>query len=180
MKKKPFEKYNKERDIEGYILGERMAEGGIRQLTAEKRMLNGGKVCTRTKGKYKIKLPIIDWTDEDVEQFIEEYDVPLSKAYTERGYRRTGCFICPFSLEMAEDLKKLYDYEPLRYKVTLHLMGDVFIAQNVSLPWDEEYETERKEAWLKDGGYFDMRKQMLEKYRPQSLRIGLRDKDKFK
>lgn len=180
LKKKPFVKYSKEFDIEGYILGERMAEGGVRQLAAEKRMLNGGKVCTKTKGKYKIKLPIIDWTDEDVEQFIEEYNVPLSKAYTEQGYIRTGCFLCPYSLEIEKNMKKLYDYEPVRYKATLHLMKDVLIAQNVKIPFDEEYEAERKEAWLKPGGYFDMRKEMLEKYRPQSLRVGLRDKDRFK
>lgn len=42
LKKEPFEIYNKEHDIKGYITGERMAEGGIRQLSTEKRIMRGG------------------------------------------------------------------------------------------------------------------------------------------
>ena len=45
------------------------------------------------RGKLINKLPIIDWTDKDIEDFINEYNVPLSKAYTEQGYERTGCFL---------------------------------------------------------------------------------------
>ena len=38
--------------------------------------------------------PIIDWTDEDVWEFIHEYDVPYCKLYDE-GYKRLGCIGCP-------------------------------------------------------------------------------------
>ena len=52
-------------------------------------------------------MPIIDWTDKDVEEFIKKYDIPLSKAYTEQGYERTGCFLCPFSLQIEKNLEKV-------------------------------------------------------------------------
>lgn len=164
LKKKPFEKYNKDHDVKGYILGERMAEGGVREMAAAKRLENGGKLCTKTKGNYIIKLPIIDWTDEDIDTFIEKYNVPLSKAYTEQGYERTGCFLCPFSLQLSENLKKLHDHEPNRYKAAMHWLKDVYIAQNVELPFDEEYEHERRKKWHEE--YERMRYEMLLKYRP--------------
>jgi len=38
--------------------------------------------------------PIIDWTDEDVWEFIKEYNIPYCKLYDE-GYKRLGCIGCP-------------------------------------------------------------------------------------
>lgn len=165
LKKKPFAKYNKEQNIQGYILGERVSEGGVRQLNAEKRLLNGGKLCTKTKGNYIVKLPIIDWTDEDIDEFIKQYNVPLSKAYTEHGYERTGCFLCPFSLQIDKNLEKLHEFEPKRYKAAMFWLKDVYIAQNVVLPFDEKYEEERIKKW--NESYYEMRYEMLVKYRPE-------------
>lgn len=156
---------NKENDIKGYILGERIAEGGIRATGASKRINEGGKICTKTKGDYIVKLPIIDWSNEDIEMFIKKYNVPLSKAYTEEGYERTGCFLCPFSLQVDKNLEKLYRYEPNRYKAAMFYLKDVYIAQNVILPFDDDYERERKQKWKDD--YEQMRYEMLEKYRPE-------------
>lgn len=165
LKKKPFADYNKEHDIDGYFIGIRASEGGARQLNTENRIKNGGKICTATKGKYIAKMPIIDWTDEDVDQFIEKYNVPLSKAYTEQGYERTGCFLCPFSLQIDKNLEKLHQYEPNRYKAAMHWLKDVYIAQNVILPFDIEYEKDRNEKWL--NSYERMRYEMILKYRPK-------------
>lgn len=164
LKKKPFEKYAKLHNTNGYIIGERMAEGGIRELDALKRINRGGQLCTKTKGNQIVKLPIIDWNDNDIEQFIKQYNVPLSTAYTEQGYERTGCFLCPFSLQIDKNLEQLLKHEPNRYKAAMHWLKDVYIAQNVKLPFDEEYEKERKEKWDKD--YYRMRLEMISKYRP--------------
>lgn len=164
LKKRPFAKYNKDNDIKGYFVGERIAEGGARELNTRKRLENGGKLCTKTKGNYIVKLPIIDWTDEDIDDFIKKYNVPLSSAYTVQGYDRTGCFLCPFSLQIDKNLEKLYQYEPNRYKAAMFWMKDVYIAQNVKLPFDEEYEHERKKKW--NESYFRMRYEMLSKHRP--------------
>lgn len=166
LKKKPFEKYQKENGIKGSIQGIRTGEGGARELSAIKRVQNGGKLCTATKGEYIIKMPIIDWTNDDIEAFIKEYNVPLSKAYTEYGQTRTGCMGCPFALWIVQDLEVLWKYEPNRYKASMHWLKDVYIAQNVVLPFDEQYEKERKEKWDKD--YAPMREEMLLKYRPKS------------
>lgn len=51
--------------------------------------------------------PIIDWTDEDVWEFIHEYDVPYCKLYDE-GYKRLGCIGCPMigGNKMEQELNK--------------------------------------------------------------------------
>lgn len=165
LKKRPFEQYGKANGFKGYLLGTRSAEGGARELNAMIREKNGGLLCTSYKKGMIVKMPIVDWTNEEVDQFIKDYHIPLSKAYTEQGYTRTGCYLCPFSLRLQENLRKLYLYEPNKYKASLFWLKDVYIAQGVELPFDEQYEDERKNKWIYD--YGRMRYEMLLKYRPK-------------
>lgn len=153
----------------GYMTGERAAEGGARLSNMQARINKGGSACTRTKGNMIVKLPIVDWTDEDIDEFIKAYNVPLSKAYTIYGADRTGCIGCPFAGKRLESsLKALYDYESLRYQAAMHWLKDVYIAQDVILPFDHQYERERKKKW--EEMYGQMRYEMIKKYRPEKLR----------
>ena len=114
-------------------------------------------------------MPIIDWTDEDVQTFIKQYNVPLSKAYTLYNMERSGCMGCPYSMDIEHNLQVLYDFEPNKYKATMHWLKDVYIAQDVRLPFDENYEREREREWA--SRYEPMRQEMLRKYRPNSRLI---------
>ena len=169
MKKKPFEKYAKENGMLGNMQGVRVAEGGARESAANTRLRHGGKLCTWVKGGIIQKAPIIDWSDEDIEEFIVKYNVPLSEAYTKYGFDRTGCMACPFAKRVDRDLEYLFYHEPNRYKASMHWLKDVYIAQNVVLPFDEAYEREREREWRLR--YEPMRQEMLRKYRPESRRI---------
>lgn len=57
--------------------------------------------------------PIVDWTTEEVWEFIKEYNVPYCKLY-DKGYKRLGCIGCPMSTHQKDELehypkfKKLY------------------------------------------------------------------------
>ena len=164
LKKQPFEKYGKDNGYLGYINGMRQEEGGARELNMLNRVTNGGSICTAYHKGMVNKMPIIDWTEKDVEDFIQEHHVPLSKAYTVYGLSRTGCFLCPYSRFLQQDLETLHTYEPLRYKAAMHWLKDVYIAQNVQLPFDKGYEKERVEKWNNE--YSDMRYEMIKKYRP--------------
>ena len=166
MKKKPFEHYAKENGMLGAIQGVREAEGGARASATNTRVRTGGKLCTWLKDGIIQKAPIIDWKDSDVEEFIEKYNIPLSKAYTEFGFDRTGCMACPYARHVDEDLKYLYFNEPNRYKASMFWLKDVYIVQNVILPFDEAYEREREREWHEL--YEPMRQEMLRKYRPES------------
>lgn len=166
MKKKPFIHYEKENGIKGKIVGIRTSEGGIRETKATERVKNGGKLCEVVTHGVINKMPIIDWSDEDVNRYITEYNVPLSKAYTEFNFHRTGCMCCPYSLKLADDLEYLFAHEPNRYKASMYWLKDVYIAQNIKLPFDEAYERERERVWKEL--YTPMRIEMLQKYRPES------------
>lgn len=51
--------------------------------------------CTGVGASSKITLkPIVDWSDEDVWEYIEKYNLPLNPLYDE-GQCRVGCMICP-------------------------------------------------------------------------------------
>lgn len=49
--------------------------------------------------------PIIDWSDEEVWEFIRRYEVPYCELY-DQGYKRLGCVGCPMSTHQAEELER--------------------------------------------------------------------------
>lgn len=54
--------------------------------------------------------PIVDWSDEDVWEFIAERRLPVNPLYG-RGYKRVGCVGCPLNRRGAEDLERLPEYK---------------------------------------------------------------------
>ncbi len=172
LKKDPFKLYAKREGMKGQCTGIRTGEGGARELNAEARKRNpNAKLCTTVnKSGFINKMPLIDWTDEDIEEFIKAYNVPLSDAYTKYGFIRTGCMACPYSYKwLPHHLEYLYYHEPNRYKASMYWLKDVYIAQNVVLPFDLSYEREREREWREK--YEPMRQEMLRKYRPHSKLI---------
>ena len=166
LKKEPFEKFNKKTGMKGCIIGLRVEEGGARELSARSRVAAGGKLCTWDSHGVINKAPIIDWNDSDVDEFIKRYNVPVSDAYTKYGFRRTGCCCCPYTPDIEQQLEYLWNNEPNKYKASMYWLKDVYIAQNVILPFDSGYEPERAKTW--HDKYQQMRREMLEKYRPES------------
>lgn len=49
--------------------------------------------------------PIIDWTDEDVWEYIHKYNLKYNPLY-DKGYKRIGCIGCPMNTHNAEELDK--------------------------------------------------------------------------
>lgn len=56
--------------------------------------------------------PIIDWTDEEVWEFIREFNIPYCKLY-DQGYKRLGCIGCPMGggKRMESELTKYPKYK---------------------------------------------------------------------
>ena len=160
LKKYPFQDFEKEFDMYGSFSGVRTTEGGVRSLAYT--------TCVNIQHKngheFVQSMPIIDWTDEMVDRFIEKYNVEISKAYTLYGCQRTGCCACPYSKNLKHDLKVLWDYEPLKYKAMMHWLKDVYMYQEVECDWDEEYmkEYERMKPIIEQ-----RKKEMMDKFRSQ-------------
>ena len=54
--------------------------------------------------------PIIDWTTDEVWEFIRDFNVPYCKLY-DQGYKRLGCIGCPMASKQAEELEKNPKYK---------------------------------------------------------------------
>ena len=68
------------------------------------------EVCKTDKTKRFLHV-IIDWTDEDVWEYIHENDLKYCKLYDE-GYKRLGCIMCPMKgqVGMKEDAERYPKY----------------------------------------------------------------------
>lgn len=64
--------------------------------------------------------PIIDWTDDEVWEFIGKYKVPYCELY-DQGYTRLGCVGCPMSSNQEAELEK-YPYIKKKYIEALEKM----------------------------------------------------------
>lgn len=49
--------------------------------------------------------PIIDWTDEEIWEYIHKYNLPYCKLY-DQGFKRIGCVGCPLGNRQKEELEK--------------------------------------------------------------------------
>lgn len=92
--------------------------------------------CIKGKDKLVIR-PILNWTAEEIWQFIDENNLPKNPCYNEFG--RVGCMFCPFSS------KKQIEYYSIKYPKFKHKLIkslDKFMRKSkVKSYWDtpEEY-----------------------------------------
>lgn len=64
--------------------------------------------CYRTRKT--LLNPIVDWTDEDVWEFIKTYNIPYCELY-DKGYTRLGCIGCPMNTAAAAELERYPKYK---------------------------------------------------------------------
>lgn len=65
--------------------------------------------------KKTILNPIINWSDEDVWEFIRKYDVPYCKLYDE-GFTRLGCIGCPMNRHREDAFRRYPKYKQMYLK----------------------------------------------------------------
>lgn len=92
----------------------------------------------------RILNPIIDWTDDDVWEFIQTYNISYCKLYDE-GYTRLGCIGCPMSSRQKEELSK---YPKIRqaYLHAFKRMLEVRTKEGLQTDWKTAEEV--MEWWI--------------------------------
>lgn len=158
---------------------------GIRRCESIKRRdrYKEPEVCRvyNKKEKTKVYLPILDWTDEDVERFVKERGIKCHPLYyDDQGNfhveRRLGCLGCPLKSDKGKSDYKRY---PLLLKARikaqsaylvkqksgkgLALFGDAYNATFFQLFCDNVDEYKEKMSTDLWGGQLDA-KQFLEEY----------------
>lgn len=88
--------------------------------TEDKKLFNDNEADRRLfenclqKGK-RIINPIIDWTDEDVWEYLNSRNIPHCKLYDE-GQKRIGCIGCPLSSSQKEELARYPKFRDNYYR----------------------------------------------------------------
>ena len=115
LKKALMKKWQKDNDKTMVITGMKNEEGGNRArlgcLTNNNKMFH----------------PLIVVSEEWENEFIKRNNIELCKLYYEPyNFERTGCKGCPFSLQLQENLNRIYIYMPNEYKQIIHLWKPVY------------------------------------------------------
>ena len=92
--------------------------------------------------------PIIDWTNEDVWEFIKEYNIPYCKLYDE-GYKRLGCIGCPMSTHNGEELEKYPKYKKAYLSAFKRMLKEGRDRGIDYANWKDEYDV--YEWWITGG-----------------------------
>lgn len=92
------------------------------------------ETCTQHRGKQYIH-PIIDWSEDDVWEYIKTYHVPYCDLYDE-GARRIGCVLCPYErkAQKAADMERWPKYVNL-YEMAFQRMIDKRKADGMKCEW---------------------------------------------
>ena len=131
MKKSPAKKYEKESKNKP-ILATMACESQLRKSAWLK---NG---CNAFNGVRPTSQPMSFWTEQDVLQYIKEFNIPYASVYGEikqgedgkyytSGYRRTGCVFCGFGCHLEKEPNKFQRLKQTHPKLWNYCMK----------PWDE-------------------------------------------
>ena len=82
--------------------------------------------------------PVIDWTDDEVWEFLKEYHIPYCELY-DQGARRLGCIGCPMSTQQQQELERYPKYKNL-YMQAFAKMIDARKDAGLEVAWQTPQE----------------------------------------
>jgi hypothetical protein len=129
IKKEPFKRFEKESELKPFT-GEMADDNDFRR----KEYLKSG--CNAFDAKNPKSRPLGFWTEQDVLQYIKEYNVPYCSIYGDilledgkyycTGERRTGCVFCMFGIHLEKGdnrFKRLSKTHPHLWSYCMESLG---------------------------------------------------------
>lgn len=125
------------------IIGTRIEESNNRKSAWKK------SGCNSYSKDYKhgVSRPISLWTSSDVNQYVSDNNVKLSKIYTQYEAKRTGCKICPYGSQIdGSRFDLLKELEPKAYEHFINntKLGYILMISDVDIVSDSSYMAEKK------------------------------------
>ena len=131
LKKEPLRRKAKELGLECSILGILASESYQR----EKDWLEYGCNVFHQRKDNQCR-PLSFWTNEDILDYINEYNVKIPKLY-EMGYTRNGCMYCGFGVQLESEgenrYQKLKKTHPVQYNYFIKNFGDLMIEFEINV-----------------------------------------------
>jgi len=107
-----------------FILGVRSAESNAR---------NNRHIVNFWLGKINVN-PIVDWSDEEVWEFIKLYNLPYNPLYS-KGHCRVGCPGCPKSKNQKEELENNPRWKKFYLTAFKHMLKNCDTSQDTENSW---------------------------------------------
>ena len=131
LKKEPLRRKAKELGLECAILGILASESYQR----EKDWLEHGCNVFHER-KDNQSRPLSFWTDADISEYIERFNVRIPKLY-DMGYSRNGCMYCGFGVHLEPPgnnrYQKLKQTHPIQYTYFVNNFGDLMNAFEIDI-----------------------------------------------
>ena len=116
LKKEPFKIYEKN-GRKPYI--------GVMAYESNSRLRSWKKYgCNAFEMSNPQSRPLMPWTEEDIKDYIKEFNIKISDIYS-MGYERTGCMFCGFGshLKKKDNFELLQKTHPKQYDYIMNKMG---------------------------------------------------------
>ncbi len=130
MKKRPTHKFEKETKLKPYI-----ATMAVESRLRRQHYLRNG--CNSFNSKNPKSTPLGFWTEQDILQYIKEFNIPYCSVYGEilqdkkgkyytTGERRTGCMFCMFGCHLEKSpnrFEKMKETHPKLHNYCVNQLG---------------------------------------------------------
>jgi 3'-phosphoadenosine 5'-phosphosulfate sulfotransferase (PAPS reductase)/FAD synthetase len=130
LKKEPIHRYEKETDRRPYL--------GNLAIESNKRTQDYLRYgCNAFDTSRPISRPLAFWTEKDIMDFIEKYNITYTKdLYSTLGYQRTGCMFCMFGTHMEKEpnkFQRMKETHPKQYEYCMNQLGLAEILDYVGI-----------------------------------------------
>jgi len=103
LKEEPMKRFIKENEIDLDFVGLIGDEGRQRRWA----FIQKGSYIYKHKAWNVMKcIPLIFWTEKDIWEYYDEFDLPKNPAYEKYGIRRTGCKTCTGHIDWKKKMAK--------------------------------------------------------------------------
>lgn len=136
LKKDPLNHWKRENDKMKAFVGMMMGEGASRDLVLMQRP------CNAFSMKDPTSLPLKFWTDDDVYEYADKFNVEICSVYKDYNLSRTGCTFCGYGVEMEDKennrFTKLKASHPKQFNIFVHKFGMNKALDYIGVNYGEE------------------------------------------
>ena len=133
LKKYPGHKYER-------ITGRKIMTGNMTEESFMRRESYLKHGCNGYDFVRPVSTPLAFWTEEDIWEYIRQYNVPYSPIY-DMGYTRTGCMFCMFGVHIEKEPNRFQMMEcthPKLWNYCINKLGEGAVLDYIHVPYKNE------------------------------------------
>jgi 3'-phosphoadenosine 5'-phosphosulfate sulfotransferase (PAPS reductase)/FAD synthetase len=139
LKKQPFKTYETQTGNKPFV-GTMAHESRLRQTNY---LANG---CNSFSGNRPMSTPIAFWIEQDIWNYIKQFNLEYSKIY-DMGYDRTGCMFCMFGVHMEKGenrFQRMKRTHPKYWDYCINKLGIGHCLDLINVDYNEYIEQEKQ------------------------------------